>query len=93
MKITTNNHWRQFKYRYEVPTEILEDQFDWTNEDDHSDGFFEYRGWWYHLDDFIRSNDPAFDGWNGILTDSYFSGVLIKLSDNCEEYQVATVTS
>ena len=93
MKITTNNHWRQFKYRYEVPQSVLNDQFDWTNEEDHSDGFLKYRGWWYHLADFMRSASVELNGWDGYHSDSCFSAVLIRLSDDCEKYQIATVTS
>ena len=94
MRITTNNHWRQFKYRHEVPEHILASEFDWTNEEDHSGGFFQYKGWWYHLDDFMLSTDPAIaDHWHGIHTDTFFSGVLIRLSDDGEQYQIATVYS
>lgn len=95
MKIRTNNHWRQFKYRDEVPTDILANQFDWTAKDhaehgSYSDGFFEYRGFWYHTADFMRTTLP---GWDGAHGDSFFSGVLIKLSDDGEEYKIATYFS
>ena len=96
MKIKTNKKWREFKRRDEVPPKILADQFDWTDEDhaahgDYSDGFIHYRGWWYHLEDFMRSGAP--EGWDGVRGDSFFSGVLIKLSSDGEQYQVGTYFS
>ncbi len=97
--IRTNNHWRQFKYRDEVPAAVLADQFDWTNDahaehGDYSDGFIQYRGFWYHLGDFMAHRHGEFGGkWHGSHGDSFFSGVLIELSDDGEEYRIATYTS
>jgi hypothetical protein len=95
MKIITNHNWRQFNYRDEVPADVLESQFDWMKDDkgdwptdDYVDGFFCYRGHWYHLSEFMRSACP--EGWHGGKADSFFSGVAIKLSDDGEEFQVAT---
>jgi len=81
----TNNHWRQFRYRDEVPAKVLADQFDYQDEDT-TDGYFEYKGYWYHLDMFMRCSGD----WEGSHGDSAFSGVMIRLSQDCEEYQVAT---
>lgn len=89
MNITTNNQWRDFLYRYEVPDEVLKSEFDWLDEDDH-DGFFRYRGVWYHLSMFMRT---AIEGWQGIHNDSAFSGVLIEVSRDGEQYRVGTVIS
>ena len=91
-KIYTNWHWRQFKYRYEVPDKILADQFDHLPTDEAIDGFFYYRGYWYHTSDFMRFDQHApFDEyWNGYSSDSFFSGVLIKCNEDGETYQVAT---
>ena len=91
-RIITNCHWRQFKYRDEVPAAILADQFDWTNEDyekhgDYSDGFILYRNVWYHLADFMNGGP---DGWHGSHGDSFFSGVVIRLSGDGETYQIGT---
>jgi len=114
MIITTNNHWRQFKYRNEVPKEVLLKEFDWmipkeikddpakvelwckgeifpeyTDGQDYLDGFFKYRNWWYHLSQFMR--DQASEGWDGGLADTMFSGVVIKISKDCERYKVGSV--
>ena len=36
-------------------------------------------------------NPPEFmKGWDGYISDSFFSGVLIKISDDNEEYQIGT---
>lgn len=93
LTIKTNRNWREFTYREDVPAHVMADQFDWTDEahkehGDYSDGFFCYRGFWYHLGDFMRCEQTP--GWDGSHGDSYFSGVLIKISDDGEQYQVGT---
>ena len=90
-RIITNHHWHQFKYRYEVPQSVLDDQFDYQNPEDCFDGFICYRGFWYHLDQFMRTE--ADSNWDGACGESFFSAVLIKLSDDCEEYQIALALS
>jgi hypothetical protein len=89
LTIQSNNHWRNFAYRDEVPAKILESEFDYQDPEDTIDGFFRYRGSWYHLDGFMRDGAP--DGWHGFAADTFFSGVAIRLSDDGEQYQVATV--
>lgn len=93
MAIATNNHWRPFAYRHDVPADVLADQFSY-HDDDVSDGYFNYRGYWYHLDQFMRFNYPgppkAWKGWQASHPDSFFSGILIRLSEDGDEYQVAT---
>ena len=100
VKIRTNHNWRKFKYRDEVPAKVLASQFDWTDKahaehDDYSDGFICYRGTWYHMADFMRvdGGPDEMATWHGYHGDSYFSGVLIRISDDGEEYQIATYTS
>ena len=95
LEIKTNHHWRPFAYRNEVPAKVLADQFDWTNEDDHYDGFFQYRGCWYHLSEFpsftsfAGGNEP-FKDWHGYHPDSAFSGILIRVSRDGERFRVGT---
>jgi hypothetical protein len=93
--VRTDRKWKQFKYRDEVPKKVLADQFDYQDEDV-IDGYFKYRGYWYHTDMFMRLGHgapSAFSGWDGYHSDSAFSGVLIKLSPDGEEYQVGTYMS
>ena len=92
MTITTNNHHRAFSYRHDVPSDVLDDQFDY-HDGDVSDGYFKYHGTWYHSDQFMRFGYPGHDtwkGWQASLADSFFSGILIRLSEDGETYQVAT---
>ncbi len=92
IKVVTNHAWRAFRYRHEVPAKVLSNQFDWTNDaheknGDYSDGFVRYRGIWYHLADFQRG---GIKGWDGAHGDSFFSGVVIRLSKDGESYQIGT---
>ena len=89
MKTITNNNWRNFVYRSDVPADILADQFDWASGDDYTDGFFRYRSYWYHISEFT-SGAPV-DGWQGFQADTFFSGVAINISSDGEQYQVATI--
>lgn len=92
--IKTNNQWRDLVYRADVPAKVLADQFDYQDADDTTDGFFCYRGHWYHLDCFMRiEGNEALKGWHGYASDSYFSGVLIKLSEDGEQVMCATYFS
>lgn len=91
LTIRTNNHFRPFLSRHEVPEKVLKDRFDYQNPEDVVDGFFCYKGEWFHLDQFMRlgSKEGPFAGWDGYHGDSYFSGTLIKLSEDGETYKVA----
>lgn len=96
LTITSDNRWKPFKYRYEVPKRVLAQQFDYQDEDDVIDGFFKYNGTWYHLDQFMRvpqDTDLADLGWQGYLNDSMSTGVVIKMSLDGEEYQVGYFVS
>ena len=96
LTIKTNHHWRDFVYRSDVPVAILADRFEHLSEDDATDGFFCYRGWWYHLSDFMALRgltEPPTSNWDGYLSDSYFSGVVLKVSADGERYMVGTYCS
>ena len=90
MDITTDHKWKALQSGYDVPAKALADQFAWMEDAESIDGFFCYRGLWYHIGDFMRTD---IEGWDGIHVDSFFSGVLIRLSDDCESYMVATCYS
>lgn len=98
LQITTNNHERFFKYRHDVPEKILKEQFDYQDPETH-DGFFKFKGHWYHLDQFCRFDNGRggksvmpfdFQGWDGYYPYGFSSGVLIKIGDDLETYKVAT---
>ena len=89
--VVTNNSWRQLCYRAAVPDKVLSSQFDHI--EDECDGFLAYKGNWYHVSDFMRFDAPKpewAEGWDGYEGQSYFSGVVIKIADTCDEYQIGT---
>jgi len=88
--ITTDNKWREFRYRYEVPEKVLDSEFDWLDKDV-DDGFIYYKKRWYHLNEFMLSSH--FTDWNGYHSDSFFSGTLIKVSKDCDEFKIGTYVS
>ena len=88
--ITTNHHVREFLYQWDVPNDVLDDQFEHLDSFEATTGFFKYRGWWYHVSDFMRT---PMEGWDGAAPDSFFSGVLIKLHEDGETYTVGTYMS
>ena len=78
-----------------MPANVLASQFDYQDADECLDGFFEYQGHWYHLDQFMTVPALSDDlkGWDGYHSDSAFSGVLIKLSRDGEQVMIATYFS
>lgn len=93
IEIVTNHHDRYFKFRYEVPDSVLQNQFDWLDEDN-IDCFILYRGIWYHLSEFTGLSPDSIErgsrGWECVCGDSYFSGVLVRVSDDGETYRIGT---
>ena len=93
IEIVTDGKWRPFKYGDEVPAKIRQSDFDWLNEDARFNSFICYRGRWYHLDEFMQFDDKsgplAADGWHGYYNDSYSSGIVIKVANDGESYQIA----
>lgn len=90
LTIKSDHKWKAFQYRGGVPKRILASEFDYQKEDEATDGFFKYRGHWYHVDQFTVVPLEVGPYWSGYLSDSYCSGILIKLSTDGECYQVAT---
>ncbi len=93
MNITTNHHWHNFLYGYELTT-AERAEFDYLDDIDAHD-FIRYRGEVYDPSEFIRidhniSQFGDLSAWHGYRSDSYFSGLLLRLSDDGEQYQIAT---
>lgn len=89
--IITDHKWHFLKDRYEVPDGVLKNQFKHLDPDEHTGGYFKYNEWWYHLSDFsvIDKHSPlSRDSWHGYHSDSFYSGVLVQLSQTCEQYRV-----
>ena len=74
--IKTDGKWKEFNYKYEVPKKVILDQFSHLDEET-DDGFFKYKNYWYHVSDFMRTGIDYFPGWDGYVSNSAFSGVLI----------------
>lgn len=81
MKITTDHKPRPILYWQELTKKEKAD-FDWMDEEDQEGlNFFRYKKRVYFLGDFMRTD---IEGYHGASSDSYFSGILINLS-NCGE--------
>ena len=99
LTITTNNQPRDLLYLSdfsEAEQQQIRSDYDWMRPEDIdcSFGFFRYRSSVYHLQDFMRvENNDALQGWDGYSSDSYFSGVLIRLAEDCESVVVARYCS
>lgn len=72
-------------YIGDAETAKLRRQFDYLTDTEFEDTqFVAYKGYYYSLGDFMRTPSAcdSFDGWDGYSSDSFFSGVLIKLLDD-----------
>lgn len=90
--IKSDKKWRNLIYGYELPKKWRK-EFDYlTDEEFETRNFAKYRGWYYDINEFSAINDrmgyAEFKGWDGIVSDSYFSGVVIKLSSDGEQYKI-----
>ena len=82
-KIVTNNVPRDILCWYDL-TDNEREELDYI--DDDNGMFFRYRGDIYDIGEFMRTDIP---GWDGAIGTSYFSGILIKLTDDNERVIVA----
>jgi hypothetical protein len=93
MKIITDHKYRNTLYGYELPERVRGD-FDYLDSDEfESHSFVQYRGHYYDVGEFMRIPDTspfALAGFDGYAADSYFSGVLIAFSEDCEQVKMAT---
>lgn len=87
MKIITNKQWRDFICGYDVPESVKQSEYCHLSDVEACDGFIKYRGNYYHLSDFLVTDDIS--EWQGVHCDSAFSGILIKVLDDGEQYQIA----
>lgn len=84
MQIITNNKPR-FTIDYSELTERERVDFDYCD----SGTFFRYRGATYDLGEFMPCNGAFAGNWHGYTNDTYFSGILIRLSNDGESVIVA----
>lgn len=77
LKIIGNGHCRDILYYWEL-TEEEQEWHDWANDDN---TFFRYKGEVYCIEEFMRISKQAPDAmqeFDGYMSDSFFSGILIK---------------
>jgi len=90
--IITDHKWHNFMVRDDVPSGVLENQFSHLKGDKLcEEGFFKYHEWWYHLSDFsiINKDGPlSRNSWHGYLADSFYSGVLVQVHADHQQYKV-----
>lgn len=82
MEIKTNNIPRNVVYGFELP-ENQRKEFDYLSEEEYSNNeFFKYKGRYYDLGEFMRCEGELKEqGWYGYMSDSFFSGIVIKFDD------------
>jgi hypothetical protein len=81
MKIITNNHPRPLAWLAELPGKVRT-EFDYVG-DDFDRRFVQYKGHWYDVYD-SQACGVGFDqfkGWDGIVSETFFSGVLFRFAD------------
>ncbi len=93
LTIKTNNVPRDLLSTFELSSaqySKLREQFDWMDLDEFDSAmFFEYRGQVLALSDFMRTEgDLLAQGWQGILNETFFSGLVIKIVESCERIVV-----
>lgn len=101
LTIKTNNQPRKLLSLYDFsPADQLKmrKHFDWMDQDEleTSYSFFKYCGNFYHLSEFLflRSTAPSeFKGWDAYSSDTYFSGIVVRLTNNNEDVVVGTYFS
>jgi hypothetical protein len=107
MKIITNHQYRYFLYGYEVPEKIRKCEFDYMDDETFSEeSFILYKDEYLSMSNFIRIVGPTencrfayidysgdLNGWNGILTETGFSGLLIKVGDHGDTYKIGRYCS
>ena len=85
LRVVSNNQPRDLLSFWdfsEKDQRTIRKEFDWMEDLEDDSMFFKYRGHIYNAGEFLRDGTP--DGWDGNAPDSYFSGVLVKLTDDCE---------
>jgi len=94
MQITTNHQPRELISAFELPTanyKELRKEFDYLDDRDFESAmFFTYKGQIYCLADFMRLDSYIPGNWQGVINDTYFSGILIKIVDSCQSVVVGT---
>jgi len=90
MEIITNHQRREILFGYALPQQWRSEFDYYPNEELNDAQFFKYKNQYYDLGEFMRTPDAIkLLGWHGISNDSFFSGVLIRLTDDGDAVTVA----
>ena len=70
----------------------LRQEFDYMSDEDFQGGmFFQYRGEFYSLSEFLTLNgDLLAQGWQGICGQTAFSGLVVKIVESCTSVVVGS---
>jgi hypothetical protein len=101
IRIVTNHHTHPIIDGYELTIKERNqfDYIDWAGviEGTDSASFFRYKGQLYDLHEFETTYGigapTAFKGWDGYASDSFFSGTLVRYTDDYESVIVGTYCS
>ena len=86
--ITTNNQPRDLLSFYELLGQWQEEarkSYDYLDDIESQYGFFVYGGYLYHMSEFMRlpeNRETPWDDWDGGYSDSCFSGVVVRLTED-----------
>ena len=99
MTIKTDNRWKKLKYGYELPrNKYWRKEKDWLTTEEFDTMEFvktpSKRQWFYALDEFMSLKDTGIvpygrGNWNGYLSETVYSGILIQLHKDGEHYKIA----
>ena len=98
MKIKTDNIPRHLVYGYELTLKECA-EFDYLSPEELNErDFVRYKGQVYDLGEFMRIDKTVaphpqregWEDWHGYSSDSFFSGVLVKFSDDGESVVLGT---
>ena len=99
LEIKTNNQERELLSLHELPLgrqSQIRDDFDWLSADEFDYGFFTYKGRVHHISQYLafgQIQESEFSGWHGYESDTYFSGTVIRVSDDGETVVVGTYSA
>ena len=92
MTIKTDKKWKYLKSGDELPKKWRK-EFDYLTDAQYTDvRFAYYNKYYYDVQEFMRFEGGnfrnEFSGWDGYSSDSYFFGIVIKLSSDGERYKI-----
>ena len=96
LDIISNHQPRELLAFYELPEPIRQTEFDYVTDEmeQHTPRVFQYRDWWYDSHEFMAcSGIPELSDWHGYQSDSFFSGVVIRYTEDYEQVIAGTYMS